>query len=129
MRTRTVRQVKRGFTLIEILIVVVILGILAAIVIPQFTDASEEANESAAKSTLQTVRGQVELCRVKSPDVCECTIGDAAALATLLGNMVDEGYLQAEPQMPGDFTLDVDDTGSACDRVVALDGDDNEMDW
>ncbi len=36
-------QVKRAFTLIEILIVVVILGILAAIVIPQFTSASQDA--------------------------------------------------------------------------------------
>ncbi|MEO1279645.1 MAG: prepilin-type N-terminal cleavage/methylation domain-containing protein, partial [Planctomycetota bacterium] len=34
-------QVRKAFTLVEILIVVVILGILAAIVIPQFTSASE----------------------------------------------------------------------------------------
>ncbi|MHC4765507.1 MAG: type IV pilin protein, partial [Planctomycetota bacterium] len=58
MRSHRIRQ---GFTLIEILIVVVILGILAAIVIPQFTDASQEAAASNLRSQLQTIRSQIEL--------------------------------------------------------------------
>lgn len=45
-----------GFTLVEILIVVIILGILAAIVIPQFTSASQNARVSGTLSTLQTLR-------------------------------------------------------------------------
>ena len=57
-------QVKRAFTLIEILIVVVILGILAAIVIPQFTDASQQASTSSLQSQLQTIRAQVELAQM-----------------------------------------------------------------
>jgi general secretion pathway protein G len=58
-------RAKSGFTLVEILIVVVILGILAAIVIPQFTNASEEAKESALVSDLQTMRSQIELYKVQ----------------------------------------------------------------
>ena len=43
---------KSGFTLIEILIVVIILGILAAIVIPQFSNASNDARKSSLASTV-----------------------------------------------------------------------------
>lgn len=59
------RFVKKGFTLVEILIVVVILGILAAIVIPQFTSASESAKGSSLQSQLQTIRSQLELYQVQ----------------------------------------------------------------
>ena len=58
-------KAKSGFTLVEILIVVVILGILAAIVIPQFTDASTEAKESNLLSDLQTMRSQIELYKIQ----------------------------------------------------------------
>lgn len=56
----------RGFTLVEILIVVVILGILAAIVVPQFTNASQQAIKGALASQLQTINTQVELYRVQN---------------------------------------------------------------
>jgi len=59
-------NVRKAFTLVEILIVVVILGILAAIVIPQFTNASTEAQAGNVQSQLQTIRSQIELFRVKN---------------------------------------------------------------
>jgi len=61
-------KAKSGFTLVEILIVVVILGILAAIVIPQFTEASTEAKESSLCTDLQTMRSQIELYKVQHND-------------------------------------------------------------
>lgn len=59
------QHVRKAFTLVEILIVVVILGILAAIVVPQFTSASEEAQAGNVATQLQTIRSQIELYRVK----------------------------------------------------------------
>ncbi|MFN0011198.1 MAG: type II secretion system protein [Phycisphaerales bacterium] len=56
----------KAFTLVEILIVVVILGILAAIVIPQFTNASQDAQIGNVRTQLQTIRSQIELFRVKN---------------------------------------------------------------
>jgi general secretion pathway protein G len=51
----------RAFTLVEILIVVMILGILAAIVIPRFTTASNEARTNALRSEMQNLRKVVAL--------------------------------------------------------------------
>ena len=50
---------KSGFTLIELIIVIVILGILAAIAIPMFSTSTKDANESALKSNLAVLRNVI----------------------------------------------------------------------
>src|SRR5882724_3048106 len=65
---KTFRNRKSGFTLVEILIVVIILGILAAIVIPQFTNASTSARVSSLQSQLQTLRRQIQLFKLQHND-------------------------------------------------------------
>ena len=62
------RQNRKGFTLIEILIVVIILGILAAIVIPQFTNASKEAKQSSLVTMVQSMRSQIALFKLQHND-------------------------------------------------------------
>lgn len=94
------KQVARGFTLVEILIVVVILGILAAIVIPQFTSASESAKSSSLVSQLQTIRSQIELYQIQHN-------GD---YPTLLNLQVDADGLAGHDWSPLTTTTEIDGT-------------------
>ena len=76
------RPVRPGFTLIEILIVVVILGILAAIVIPQFGNASREARQASLLTTVQTLRSQIALFRLQHNDFLPGAVPLAGSGAT-----------------------------------------------
>ena len=106
-----------GFTLVEILIVVVILGILAAIVIPQFTEASTEAKFSSLCTDLQTLRSQIELYKVQHNDTPP-TFANFTAQMTAQSDITgaagtDYGpYMQkiALNQFNNDATLDNDGT-------------------
>ena len=104
------KKTKAGFTLVEILIVVVILGILAAIVIPQFSQASTEAREASCRADLQTVRSQIELYKIQHtndalPGAFATTTFDQAMTQTTdaAGNHANAGfgpYLQQLPTNP-----------------------------
>ena len=58
------RYRRSGFTLIEVLIVVVIMAVLAATIIPQFSSSASDAKTSAAKFNLQSLRSQIELYKL-----------------------------------------------------------------
>jgi general secretion pathway protein G len=58
-------QRRSAFTLIEVLIVVVIMAILAATIIPQFTDSTKDAKSSTGKMNLSTLRSQIQLYRTQ----------------------------------------------------------------
>ena len=90
------RSRRSAFTLVEILIVVVILGILAAIVVPQFSNAAEESARNVTQNELYKIRRHIEVFRVRNsgqaPTVAE---GDGT-----WGQIIGPDYLTKPPVNP-----------------------------
>lgn len=77
-----------GFTLIELMVVVVILGILAAVVIPQFSKSTDKARVSSAKAELKNMQSAMEIYYAENGDyptnawaaLKDVGIGDGSAI-------------------------------------------------
>jgi len=100
MRRSPTRHNRRAFTLIEILIVVVILGILGAIVYPHFANARADAADKAGRTQLQSLRSQIEMYKIQHggalPDLI--TNWNPMTNATVYGTKTVGPYLPRAPK-------------------------------
>ena len=94
MNART--SMNKGFTLVEILIVVVILGILAAIVVPQFTNAANDARNGNVATQVSTIESQLELWAARNNG----SYPDLATAGQQFSDMVTGGYFKDVPTNP-----------------------------
>ena len=102
------RSKEAGFTLIELVIVIVILGILAAVAIPKYEDMREQARVATLKGELGSIRSAVAIQYAKN------ALNGAATFPTLDGTIFADGRVPKEPIMNSQAvktTAGVDNTG------------------
>ena len=92
---------RNGFSLIELLIVVVMLGIMASVVIPQFCEAGTEAKTTSLRTDIHNVRTLIQLYKFHHNDALPGTTTDVDFETAMTSFTLQNGDL-ANPQAPGE---------------------------
>jgi len=111
MHTKVGKWAHKGFTLIELIITIVIIGVLAAVAIPKFLDLSNDAEKGVAAGVAAALASgtSVNYGRSKVPGVVMCTTGpgvpSAGCVAPLATCDAVEAYKAQLADIPTGYTV------------------------
>jgi prepilin-type N-terminal cleavage/methylation domain-containing protein len=118
MKEHLMKMNRKGFTLVEIMIVVAIIGVLAAIAIPNFVKSRRESQKNACISNMKQIIGAIEQYKLAGNTT-------TPTVALLYAN--GKGFLRTEPKCPaaGNYTI-TDETATdpvlvTCSKSAAPD--------
>jgi prepilin-type N-terminal cleavage/methylation domain-containing protein len=96
----------RGFTLVEVLIVVVIMAVLAAVVIPQFSSSTDDAKRSTGEFNLSTMRSLIQTYKGQHNGVNPAHDATAKSLTVLLSKTKADGTIDATNGVYGPYLVE-----------------------
>ena len=92
------RQYSKGFTLVELVVVIAIIGILAGIAIPYYTDAQATARGAKVVADMRTIQAAYTMYLAKNGgDQKNIIVGEAEEYPDIIPMLVEKGYLESVP--------------------------------